>query len=128
METPVPVPRKAFAVVCTGLISGDADIVLFQGAEKQRYPVTLFAHEDKAVCERKKTTIAKRASDIRLFDAPNMQTSQLILGVVPIVLPAKQPKREMSEAQKAAMQAGRKKAEPAAKVPVVAGSHPTAKK
>lgn len=109
MDNATPQPIKAFAVVATGTIAGDGDIVILQGADSARFPIPIFVHLDREVCERRKQSLSRRIGNIRLYEGASMRTSQPILGVVGVVLPAPKPRKEMSAEHKAKLAEGRDK-------------------
>lgn len=111
--TAVPVPRKAFAVVATGIISTTGKIIQLREGDKE-FVVPIYVHDIEAKCERRRNSLNSLAKRIKFADAPNMFIPGLVIyGVVPIYLPAKKAGKKMSDADKAAqvakMQAGRKK-------------------
>lgn len=123
MSDATAVPRKAFAVVCSGIITKDSCIVQFTDRIEAVFPVPLFIHEDKAKCESRKQSLERRIRSIKFYDGPKMLTSQPILGVVQISLPPKKEGKPMTAEHKAAMKKARDASKP--KAPIQGGVHTT---
>ena len=101
-----PVVKK-WAVIQTGIITPDADIIPFKDESGQRMPSILSMWDDAQKAEKmRRRTLAKLAK-VGEFDDAKYRRAQPLLGIAQISMTLSKPKRQLTDAQKAAMQAGR---------------------
>jgi hypothetical protein len=84
----------AYAVVQTGCILPNSDIVVFKSEEGLRIPAVLFIHPDYDKCRRMSKRLATRISRIEGFQEKGSETSTPILGVKVVYLPAPKPRKQ----------------------------------
>ena len=86
MSEQTPVPATFYAVIQSGGVTSESDIVSYVDSEGKRRPSVLFMSDDKEKCVRMAKRILNRYNKIRKFADPKNATLTPILGVVPVVL------------------------------------------
>lgn len=105
------VPRTAYAVVATGVLTPQGLPCFLSKDGNTTYPIPLFVHEDRSKAERRQKTLEARIRGIKFYDAAGMTPSKPFLGVVKVTLPPRGKGRKPTPEQVAKMQAGRKAAD-----------------
>lgn len=84
MSEQVATRNVAYAVICTGVVTPDSDVLPFKMGNGERVPVILFLDTSREKCERMKKRLKTRIGRVESINMDNTVATDPILGVVEV--------------------------------------------